>query len=259
MTMRLPLQESGTPRFRARWALPQGRHRALQVAIVGADGAGKSTVTQRLETAPLPAPVKRIYMGVNLEASSLMLPTTRLLLAVKRSRGGRPDLVANTARPGAAGLQDTRRQGWRRDAKDATRLAVWIVEEWLRQLVATIYGRRGYLVVFDRHFFADYYHTDIEGAGDSSSRSAPNTLHGWMLKHAYPKPDLVICLDAPGDVLFARKPESSAEWLEARRQQYLRLADVVPAFELVNVDRPFDEVLNDVVAIIGRHWKAATP
>ena len=41
----------------------------LRVALVGADGAGKSTITGLLETAPLPAPVKRIYMGVNLEAS----------------------------------------------------------------------------------------------------------------------------------------------------------------------------------------------
>ena len=47
-----------------------------------------------LEQEPLPLPVKRIYMGVNLEASSLMLPTTRLLLAAKRARGRRPDLVA---------------------------------------------------------------------------------------------------------------------------------------------------------------------
>ena len=39
---------------------------------------GKSTITGLLESAPLPAPVKRIYMGVNLESSSLMLPTTRL-------------------------------------------------------------------------------------------------------------------------------------------------------------------------------------
>ena len=70
----------------------------LTVALVGPDGAGKSTISARLRQAALPAPVKTIYMGVNLEASTLMLPTTRLLLAAKRARGGRPDLVASSLR-----------------------------------------------------------------------------------------------------------------------------------------------------------------
>jgi hypothetical protein len=205
-----------------------------------------------LEAAPMPAPVKRIYMGVNLEASSLMLPTTRLLLAVKRKRGGRPDLVAGSSVVGAHG---TAPYGWRRTTKDTARLTVWMLEEWLRQLVASSYTRRGYLVVFDRHFFADYYHSDVA----AGRRRSPNALHGWMLANAYPKPDLVICLDAPGEVLFARKPESDVEWLEARRQQYLRLVDVVPLLEVVDADRPLNDVFNEVVEIIHRHWKATTP
>ena len=64
---------------------PPTRSRSLTVALVGADGAGKSTVTRLLQTADLPRPVKTIYMGVNLEASSLMLPTTRALLLLRRS------------------------------------------------------------------------------------------------------------------------------------------------------------------------------
>lgn len=233
-------------------ASPPARRHRLQVALVGADGAGKSTVSELLERSLLPLPVKRIYMGVNLEASSLMLPTTRLLLAAKRARGRRPDLVASRLAPQPATA--TGNGAWRRTAKDGARLAVWMLEEWFRQLVAAGYSRRGYVVIFDRHFFADYYHADVAAVPDG--RGVFGRVHGWMLQHAYPKPDLVVCLDAPAEVLFARKPEASVAWLRDRREQYLALADVVPAFVVVDADRPLDVVLADVVDTIRTHWKA---
>lgn len=210
------------------------------VALVGADGAGKSTITRMLEQEPLPFPVKRVYMGMNLESSSLMLPTTRLLLAARHARGSSSEQTAGThppdSRPG---------RNWTLHTKDAARLTVWMFEEWLRQLVATAYAQRGYLVVFDRHFYADYYHSAIGGDPDALRR-----LHGWTLKHAYPKPDLMICLDAPGEVLFARKHEFSAAWLEERRNQYLGLADVVKDFVVVDANRPLPAVFTDVVETI---------
>ena len=49
--------------------------------------------------------------------------------------------------------------------KSSARLGVWMLEEWLRQLVALGHGLRGRIVVFDRHFFLDYYHADVEGRG----------------------------------------------------------------------------------------------
>jgi thymidylate kinase len=228
-------------------------HGRLTVALVGADGAGKSTLSGMLRSASLPRPVKTIYMGVNLEASSLMLPTTRALLTVKRARGGAPDLVAS--RLSAPDPEAAPKQGWRRTLKDSARLAVWALEEWLRQLVAAFYTARGYIVVFDRHFYADYYHADVVRA--AGPRSWPARLHGWMLQHLYPKPDLVVCLDAPAEVLFARKPEASVGWLDQRRRQYLALESVVPAFAVVDATRPLDAVLADVTDLISTAWKAA--
>lgn len=221
----------------------------LSVALVGPDGAGKSTVSALLEKATLPRPVKRIYMGVNLEASSLMLPTTRLLMAAKRAKGGRPDMVASDPRIQA----DSAPRGLRSNTKQAARLTVWMTEEWLRQLVAAFYSARGYIVIFDRHFFADYYHSHVQ-VGRSSSRL--NRLHGWMLQHAYPKPSLVVCLDAPAEILFARKGEADPDWLAARRQQYLELAQVVPSFATVDAGQPVDAVLSDVVGHIRDRWEA---
>ncbi len=220
----------------------------ISVAIIGPDGAGKSTITELLEREPMPAPVKRIYMGVNLEASSLMLPTTRLALAVKSARGRRSDMVAPSqpSQPSAPAPGRPLRRAVKGGMR-ATRMLMWLAEEWFRQLVAEYHRRRGSIVVFDRHFYADYYHFDVAAGG---RRSASSRVHGFLLEHAYPKPDLVICLDAPGEVLFERKREASPEWLEQRRRQYLQLAAVVPAFVVVDVDRPLDLVTREVATVI---------
>jgi thymidylate kinase len=217
----------------------------ISVAIIGPDGAGKSTITELLEHEPMPAPVKRIYMGVNLEASSLMLPTTRLALAVKSARGRRSDMVAPSRQPEPSTGNPVRRAV--KGGLKATRLVMWVAEEWFRQVVAEYHRRRGAIVVFDRHFYADYFHFDV-AAGHR--RSASSRVHGFLLQHAYPKPDLVICLDAPGHVLFERKHEASPEWLEQRRRQYLQLADEVPEFVVVDVDRPLGDVTRDVATVI---------
>jgi thymidylate kinase len=241
-----------------------GRCRPSRIALVGADGAGKSTISTMLETAELPFPVKRIYMGVNLEASTDMLPTTRLLFAAKRLRTrlrGRPPLPSlgdTTHRPGVRqepagrGPGTGSLPGWRRAAKDLGRLSTWMTEEWLRLLLAESYTRRGYVVVFDRHFFVDYHGAESL-VRSAAPRSAIARAHSWMLEHLYPRPDVVICLDAPAEVLRDRKAEDSLEWLEARRQQYLRLADDVPVFAVVDVDRPVEQVYADVLRAIDDH------
>ena len=69
------------------------RTTVFTVALVGPDGAGKSTIARQLVGHKLPLPVKYVYMGVNLDSSNLVLPTTRLILEIKRARGGRPDMA----------------------------------------------------------------------------------------------------------------------------------------------------------------------
>lgn len=247
---------------RARTARPFRRGR-LTVALVGPDGAGKSTISARLTEVELPRPVKVIYMGVNLEASSLMLPTTRLLLAAKRARGRRPDMVASPMRdlePATSydgGSSPGRGSASARGSlRETLRLSVWMAEEWFRQLVATSYSLRGSIVIFDRHFFADYYHADVQ---DKPVASSPlRRFHGWMLQRGYPKPDLMIMLDAPAERLHARKPEATVAWLEQRRRQYLELADVVPEFVVLDGDRPLDVVVAEAAELIRTTWEAGS-
>ncbi len=122
-----------------------------------------------------------------------------------------------------------------------------LAEEWYRQLLAWSQMRRGAIVLFDRHFFADYYAYDIAGG---TGRSAARRIHGFALLHLYPKPDLTIYLDAPAEVLLARKGEGTVESLSRRRTDYLTLSRVTPNFAVVDVVRTPEEVVRDVTEIV---------
>ena len=216
------------------------------VALIGPDGAGKTTVTSKLET-ELSLPVKSIYMGVNLHSSGTMLPHMRLLLSLRRRIAGadpsatsdlktfKPPAATALGRCGAA-------------VRSGVRLTNWLAEEWYRQAVAAYYTRRGTVVVFDRHFFADFYEEEIQdGAGD---RGLARRIHGLVLQHVYPKPDVTIWLDAPVEVLYARKPEGSIAQLRKKQLGYRAVAELLPDVVLVNAALPTDEVTREVAGVI---------
>lgn len=216
------------------------------VALVGADGAGKTTVGRRL-AGPGDPPITYLYMGVNLDASNAMLPTTRLAMGLKRRRaassGGGSDAPGRRADRGRSASRSLLGE-----AKSLLRTSSWMAEEWYRQLLAWRASRRGHIVLFDRHFLPDYYAHDVQPG--ARRRSLGSRLHGFMLRHLYPVPDLVIVLDAPPEVLRARKNEDSLEFLAARRAEYLALEDVVPRLHVVDATQPLDDVVDEVRALI---------
>jgi thymidylate kinase len=74
-----------------------------------------------------------------------------------------------------------------------------------------------------------------------------------MLMHAYPRPDLVVLLDAPPEVLFERKGEGTLASLARRREDYLGLADAAGIdrpFAVVSATQPVDAVVADVAGIV---------
>lgn len=226
------------------------------VALIGADGSGKSTISRRLENV-LPRPVKYVYMGVNYEASNFVLPTTKLMLAIKKAlgkqthMGGPPDPFQRKPLP---------RQAIKRlnsEVRSAFHVINLIAEEWYRQLIITYFLKRGYIVLFDRHFFFDYYARSI--ANQQHKETVARYLHGCMLSRYYPKPDLVICLDAPAEVLYARKQEGSIHLLEQRRQEYLQIAEVVKNFVLIDVTLSADQVTQQVTELIWDFYKSKQP
>jgi thymidylate kinase len=220
------------------------------VAIVGADGAGKSTVARRLAEL-LSFPARVVYMGVNLEHSALMLPTTRVALELKRARGGRPDLAGpGQPRLGTASGPATSPGRVRQEALGVARLFTALTEEWFRQAIAWWHQARGRMVIFDRHFSCDHQATAL--AAPTGGRPWTERLHGFVLDRLYPRPDLVICLDGPVETLYGRKPDGSLERRAELRDAYRRLAEVVPRFALVDTNRPEDEVVEAVRAIVER-------
>jgi len=229
------------------------------VALVGADGSGKTTVARRLEQ-ELPETIRYMYMGFSPLASNVALPTTRLISQVKRWLGkggdtsGPPDPTKvlqrssndNPARRLAGGL------------KAGLRLANRLAEEWYRQGIIWYLHRRGFIVLSDRHFYSDYYAHDV--ANDDPHQPLDSRIHGYVLRHLYPRPDLIIFLDAPASVLYERKGEGTIELLERRRQEYLQLRHEVRRFVSVNAEQPLDKVCADVQTAIeafAESWSAA--
>lgn len=222
-------------------------------ALVGADGSGKSTIAQRL-VKELSLPMRYVYMGINLESSNLVLPTTRLILEIKRFRGGRPDMVG-PSRPRVASAREDPVRRVVSQVRSVVRMANLVAEEWFRQVVVWFYQWRGHVVLLDRHFFLDQYAHDV-----SAGRDAPlvNRLHGAMLRRLYPRPDVVIMLDAPPEVLFARKGEGTVELLEGRRQEYLEARSEVREFHLVDASLTEDEVAERVAEIVQSRYAAVS-
>ncbi len=218
----------------------------LTVALVGPDGAGKTTVARRLVD-ELSVPVVYLYMGVSAESSNRMLPTTRLVRAVRRRKG----IVERGPRQPRSEVSSAPSVSKRLRA--TARVTNRIAEESYRQLVATWHRRRGKVVLFDRHFFADYFMHDVAAtSGDPLSRR----IHGFFVSRVLPRPELIVYLDVPAAVLFARKGEGTVELLEEMRHSYGQLAEAAPAFVAVDGNRPLDDVVTDVLAAVLAHRAA---
>lgn len=216
------------------------------VALIGPDGAGKTTIGRRLQQMPT-LPVKYIYLGINLEASNLVLPTTRLLLETKRLLGKRPDMAGPSASRSKPRPANPLKRALT-EVKSGLRILNLLAEEWFRQSVIWYYKRRGQIVLVDRHFLFDYYFYDI--VPDDGYRPLSSRLHGFVLNRFYPRPDLVIFLDAPAEVLYARKGEGTVEIIERRRQEYLQLRHLVKHFVSVDATQPEEDVVRTVADLI---------
>ena len=126
------------------------------------------------------------------------------------------------------------------------RLAQRVGRQWRRYLRGRKLRRAGWVVVFDRYTYDALLPTAAPAGRVSRALR-------WSLGHALPAPDLAVVLDAPGEVLHARKPEHTVEHVERQRQAYRELAAQLPCpTEIVDASGEAGDVLRAVATVIER-------
>jgi len=218
------------------------------LTLIGADGAGKSTQAQRL-CAVLGSSAKYVYMGSNPSAFTHALPITKAWIRIKGAAGrgvhhsGPPE--PQPIRRPASALE--RGAG---NLKSLAVLGLRIGEDLYRLSVAALYARRGCVVVMDRHPYPDYYTRRVRRT--EAWLRWGDRIHGLLLRHVYPRPRNLVLLDAPAEVLHARKPEGSIDAIKARRQEYLDMIRSLPAESVIVIDasRSEESVLSELLTLV---------
>lgn len=191
------------------------RPTGLVMVVLGPDGCGKSSVIDRVldDLAPVFRRTGYCHLRPRIFAGSKTVP-----LRVTQPH-------AQPARGTLASL-----------AKLAYFFFDYVAGHILRVVPLAI---RSTLVVFDR-----YYH-DLLVDPKRYRYGGPMPLARWVARHV-PAPDMWIVLDAPSDVLQARKAEVSADESERQRYGYLELVSDRWNATVVDASQELSRVVSEV-------------
>ncbi len=202
-----------------RWRYPSG----LSVAVLGPDGAGKSTLIAALGT---------MLSGAFRRTGVLHM---RPALLRKRST------VADTTQPHAQAPQP--------GLISVGKLAYYLTDYVLGYL-ARIRPQlaRSTLLLFDRHY------ADLLVDPRRYRYGGPMGLVRWA-QHFIPAPELHIILDLPGATVLQRKQELPEEELRRQRSAYLQLTSRVANPVIVDASQPAEEVAHQVRDLVLKYLR----
>ena len=216
------------------------------IALIGADGSGKTTIAKMLLDSP-PAKMKYLYMGLNIESSNYALPTSRLiyylkLLKYKKKNKNIKDVKLKNL--SLHNIEEDRTVDKRGKLGAFARLANRMAEAWYRQVISWIFQLSGYTVLSVAHYIFDS--STNKTTEELKNQRVTTKIHGWMINNMLSKPKLVFLLHAPPEVLFERKGEADIEYLKARTESFMKVGKSLKNFIVVDATQPIDKVFADV-------------
>ena len=122
-----------------------------------------------------------------------------------------------------------------------------VLIQWRRYLSARYHQAQGQLVIFDRYSYDALLPSRRE-------LSRAKQWRRWLLAHTCPAPNLILVLDAPGEILYSRKREHGPAVLEEQRQGYLQLKERLPQMVVIDATSDPEHVRRKVTAVIWRHY-----
>jgi thymidylate kinase len=217
------------------------------IAIIGQDGAGKSTISNMILESNIFIKFKYLYMGISVESSKINLPTSQLAHYLKIYKYKIKNKISDFDQAKKLYI-DEMNKNRSKDVHGSIwlfgRLCNRLLEEWFRLLISKFYQLRGYTVIYDRHFVFDYA-IDSNITKTKKIRTT-DRIHYWILTHLYEKPGLIIFLYAPGELLFSRKGETTIEYIEQKNKLFKKIGETMPNFILVDASKPLEEVFSEV-------------
>jgi thymidylate kinase len=191
----------------------------LRIAILGPDGAGKSCVVRAL--------IGKLGDGRH----------------IVRMRHLKPRLVSLQPGKPATIVVDPHGKPQRSALISLAKILTWLMEEWFANL---FHDRMDELLICDR-----YYHDLL--IDPLRYRYGGPAWAARLIGNLMPQPDLWVLLDAPVDVLQARKQEVPPEETLRQRKAYRAFVQGQKSAVIVDADRSLDQVIADVeCAITGK-------
>ena len=222
----------------------------LMVAFLGVDGAGKSTVMARVERDLAPA----FWSTKRYHGRALYSPL-RWTKRVRSQRQLRQQEVQRAATNPHAMLpqRNPHSKPSRGLALSLVKLAIWWADYTFLGYTADIYPslRRSTLVLIDR------YYQDLLVDPKRHRYGGP----WWLARFVgqfYPRPHVLVLLDAPAEVLHSRKREVPLEETARQREAYLKLVRKLPNSHVVDASKPVHEVVSEIEQIVLDYLAART-